>query len=147
MDAILTPGGPSYIDVNPRLVEPGNAWRAGLDLVDLLLRLSVGEAPAPRPPSAAGVCSHQLLLAVLAAAAGGRAAVTRELVAAARHAGPYRGSHEELTPIGGDLRAGLPVAVAAAATLLRPRIWRRLAGGAVQGYALTPEGWRAILAS
>jgi hypothetical protein len=147
LDAILTARGPSYIDVNPRLVEPGNAWRAGLDLVDLLLRVSTGEAPAPGPPPAAGVCTHQLLLAVLAAAGHGRAAVARELVAAARQAGPYRGSREELTPLRGDLRSGVPVAVAAAATLLRPRLWRRLAGGAVQSYALTPEGWRAILAS
>jgi hypothetical protein len=28
-DAILTDGGPVFIDVNPRLVEPGNAWRRG----------------------------------------------------------------------------------------------------------------------
>ena len=47
LDAILTPDGPSYIDVNPRLVEPGNAWRAGVDLVDALMRVSLGEAVWP----------------------------------------------------------------------------------------------------
>ena len=53
LDAILTPDGPSYIDVNPRLVEPGNAWRAGVDLVGALVGVSLGSdvavAPQPRP--------------------------------------------------------------------------------------------------
>jgi biotin carboxylase len=149
LDAILTRHGPCYIDVNPRLVEPGNAWRAGVDLVDALLKVSLsarGEA-APQPPGQAGVRTHQLLLAVLAAAAhGGRRAVLYEVRAAARHTGPYRGSREELTPTTGDWRAGAPVAVAAAATLIRPASWRWFAAGAVANYALTPKGWCAILA-
>ena len=33
LDVVLAPDGPRVIDVNPRLVEPGNAWRAGVDLV------------------------------------------------------------------------------------------------------------------
>ena len=37
---------PLLIDCNPRLVEPGNAYRAGTDLVDLLLRVSLGATPA-----------------------------------------------------------------------------------------------------
>jgi hypothetical protein len=151
LDAILTPQGPCYIDANPRLVEPGNAWRAGVDLVDVLLQVSLaerGEAlEAPLRPGRADVYTHQLLLAVLAAAEhGGRGAVLHELRNAARHTGPYRGSHEELTPTAGDWRAGVPVAVAAAALLVRPASWRWFASGAVANYALTPKGWQAILA-
>lgn len=151
LDAILTPQGPCYIDVNPRLVEPGNAWRAGVDLVDVLLRVSLaaqGERPAsPLQHGRADVRTHQLLLAVLAAAEhGGRRAVLYELRNAARHTGPYRGSLEELTPTAADWRAGVPVAVAAAATLIRPVSWRWFASGAVANYALTPKGWQAILA-
>ncbi len=37
---------PLLIDCNPRLVEPMNAYRSGVDLVGLLLRLSLGETPA-----------------------------------------------------------------------------------------------------
>jgi biotin carboxylase len=148
LDAILTSHGPCYIDVNPRLVEPGNAWRAGVNLVDALLEVSLsarGEAP-PQPPGQTDVRTHQLLLAVLAAAEhGGRRAVLYELRAAAQHTGPYRGSREELTPTSGDWRAGAPVAVAAAATLIRPASWRWFAAGAVANYALTPKGWQAIL--
>jgi biotin carboxylase len=148
LDAILTPQGPYYIDVNPRLVEPGNAWRAGVDLVDILLRLSLNEPTKPHEPGRADVRTHQLLLAVLAAAQRGRRAVLYELFDAARHAGPYRGSKEELTPLaGGDWRAAVPVTVAASAMLIRPAIWRWFASGAVASYALTPQGWRAILAT
>jgi hypothetical protein len=148
LDAILTPQGPCYIDVNPRLVEPGNAWQSGVDLVDILLRVSVGELPAPLPTGQAGVCTHQLLLAVLAAAEhGGRRSVVRELRDVMQRTGLYRESREELTPIVGDWRAGVPVAVASLATLIRPACWRWFASGAVANYALTARGWQAILAA
>ena len=146
LDAILTPDGPSYIDVNPRLVEPGNAWRAGVDLVDALMRVSLGEAVSPLPPPRPGVRTHQLLLAVLGAAqhGDGRRGVARELVLAAAHRGPYAGSAEELTPLRGDPVAAVPVAAAALATLVNPAAHRFFTGGAVDSYALTPEAWERI---
>ena len=60
-DAILAGDGPRYIDINPRLVEPGNARRAGVDLVTPMLepgRRRHARGPAARPrgrgdPSAA----------------------------------------------------------------------------------------------
>ena len=54
-DAILTPDGPRYIDVNPRLVEPANARRAGVDLVGPLLSLAGGDTP-PVQPAAGPAC-------------------------------------------------------------------------------------------
>ena len=44
-------GTPYYFDCNPRLVEPMSAVFAGLDLVELLLRVSRGETPAAVPES------------------------------------------------------------------------------------------------
>ena len=148
-DAILAQDGPVYIDINPRLVEPGNAWRAGVDLVAALLGVAAGAAPAPQAPGAAGVATHQLLLAVLGAAqhAGTRRAVLAELGSAARRAGSYRRSAEELTPLRGDLRAVVPLAAASLATLIRPATWRAFSSGAVTSYALTPQAWRAIIAA
>jgi hypothetical protein len=145
LDAMLTPEGPCYIDVNPRLVEPGNAWRSGVDLVDVMLRISVGQSPAPLPPGRGHVRTHQLLLAVLAGAARDRAAVVRELVDAACGRGPYQHSQEELTPLRGDPLAGVPLMLASVATLLRPATWRWFATGAVSNYALTPDGWQMIV--
>ena len=54
-DAILTGDGPVYIDINPRLVEPGNAWRSGVDLVAALLEVARASrqqsSPRGRPGS------------------------------------------------------------------------------------------------
>jgi hypothetical protein len=145
LDAILTTDGPCYIDVNPRLVEPGNAWRSGVNLVELMLRISLGEVPPPVPPGRSGVRTHQLVLAVLAAAQHGRLAVLRELFDAVRGRGAYFASREELTPLRGDPRAGVPLWLASLATLAQPPLWRRFASGAVSSYALTPRGWQIIL--
>jgi len=146
-DAILTSTGPRYIDLNPRLVEPANARRSGVDLVTPLLELACGWAPRPQPPGQAGVRTHQLLLAVLGAAqhTGRRRAVLAEVLAAARHTGDYRGSAEELTPLRGDLRSATPLALALTALMIQPSAWHRFVGGSVRHYSLTPEGWRALL--
>jgi hypothetical protein len=147
-DAILTPDGPVYIDLNPRLVEPGNARRAGVDLVTPMLELALGGAPPDQAPGRADVSTHQLLLAVLGAAqhTGRRRAVVRELAAAAHHSGDYHASVEELTPVRGDLRAAIPLAAAVIAVMARPSTWRRFAAGSVRNYSLTPDGWRQLMA-
>ena len=48
-------GPPLYLDCNPRLVEPMNARAAGLDLAEILVRVSCGEARANQPQGHAGV--------------------------------------------------------------------------------------------
>jgi hypothetical protein len=145
LDAVLTDDGPSYIDLNPRLVEPGNAWRAGVDLVGTLLAVSLAERPAASGPGRSGVRTHQLLLGVLdAAARGRRREVARELVNGIRRRGPYADSHEELTPTQGDPRAAVPVALVAGASLLRPALGASFSRGAVSSYALTGPAWERI---
>jgi hypothetical protein len=146
-DAILTDSGPVFIDVNPRLVEPGNAWRSGVDLTGAMLQVACGAVPAVQPTGRPGVSTHQLLLAVLGAGANGRGrrGAVAEILAALARAGSYRGSAEELTPVRGDPLAAVPVLVAALALLIRPALWRRLSGGAVADYALTPAGWQSLL--
>ncbi len=148
LDAVVTDDGPRYIDVNPRLVEPGNAWRSGVDLVGALLESAGGHMPGVQPPGRVDVVTHQLLLAVLGAAQhrGTRRAVLAELRDAGLHRASYRGSTEELTPARRDLRTIIPVAAASLATLVRPAAWTAFSSAAVTNYALTPAGWRAILA-
>src|SRR5258708_5665880 len=146
-DAILTAAGPVFIDINPRLVEPRNAWRSGVAPVGALLDVARGGVPEAQPPGRPGVAPHQLLLAILGAAAEGRGrrGLAAEIGAALTRAGLYRGSAEELTPVRGDPRAALLVLAAAAAMLVRPALWRRLASGSVADYALTPAGWDSLL--
>jgi predicted ATP-grasp superfamily ATP-dependent carboligase len=143
LDAVLTEAGPLYIDVNPRLVEPGNAWHSGLDLVEALIGVSIGRVVEPALPRT-GVRTHQTLLAVLRAAERGRPAVLREVSLAATGRGPYAGSIEELTPAQGDRLACLPVVAAALVTAIRPQAASWFTEGAVAAYALTPGAWNRI---
>jgi biotin carboxylase len=148
LDAVLTPAGPSYIDVNPRLVEPANAQRSGVDLVGSLLDLSLGRRVAPSDPGRPGVLTHQLLLAILGEAqrGGGRRGVAAELVQAARGRGTYAGSREELTPLAGDALAAVPVTAVAASLMAYPGAYSWFTSGAVANYSLTAGAWRQIVA-
>ena len=150
-DVILGPDGPVVIDVNPRLVEPVNAARSGVDLVGAMLDVALhgagrGPRPAPQPDSRPDVATHQLLLNLLGAAQHERTrrAVLRELGGAALRTGPYRGSTEELTPSAHDRRTLIPVAVVAAATLALPSAWERFSSSNIASYAITPEGWAQL---
>ena len=50
VDAIVVEGRAFIIDVNPRLVEPGNALAAGTDLVSALLAVTLGAPAVVTPP-------------------------------------------------------------------------------------------------
>lgn len=146
-DAILTDAGPVYIDLNPRIVEPVNALRAGVDLVGAMLAVSCGEDPAPQPWPKAGVRTHQLVLALAAAAGRGRRSVLRELLQVGTRTGAYRHSTEELTPLRADPYSAIPTVYLAGALLLNPRSATRFTGGVVSNYALTAQAWRNIVAA
>jgi biotin carboxylase len=141
-DVILSGRGrePQFVDINPRLVEPVNAFRSGVDLAGTLVEVArTGHAPA-QPPGDPGVRTHQLLLAVLGAARQGRRrAVLRELGQALTRTGDYRGSTEELAP-----GWSLPVLAAALATVAAPAAGRWFADGATSAYSLTPAAWQEL---
>jgi hypothetical protein len=145
-DVILGPDGPQFIDINPRLVEPVNAYRSGVDLVGALVDAARGGTAEPQPAGQPGVQTHQLLLAVLGAAqhGGRRRDVARQLAAALSGRDGFRASTEELTPLRHDPRTAVPVAIAALATLIRPAAWRHFTSGSVGAYALTPAAWHHI---
>jgi predicted ATP-grasp superfamily ATP-dependent carboligase len=146
LDVILAEEGPVVIDVNPRLVEPMNAFRAGVDLVGAVLALALGQHPPVQPWGKPGVRTFQLLLAILGAANdGSRAGIVRELVRAVRHQEPYTQASEELTPVRGDPIAAIPVMVAAMATLLHPPLWHAFHSSAVASYSLTSAAWDEIV--
>jgi hypothetical protein len=149
VDAIVDADQPFVIDVNPRLVEPGNALAAGTDMVSALLAVALRRSVAPSPPSRPGVRTHQLLMAILGAAqrTGQRRSVMTEIVRALSHRGVYRGSREELLPWRGDRRTVVLPLAATLATLVRPDFWRFFTDGAVSGYALAPQGWHQLRAS
>ncbi|HEV7408136.1 MAG TPA: ATP-grasp domain-containing protein [Bradyrhizobium sp.] len=130
-------GSHLFIDCNPRLVEPMSASLAGLDLVDLLLRVSQGKIPEPAPDSREGVRTHLAMQALLGCAArdGTRREIFRECTRVAARRGPYTGSIEELTPARRDWISAVPLAMIALALLANPK----LAG------TLSKKGWGAHL--
>ena len=143
VDAIVVDARAYVIDVNPRLVEPGNAQAAGTDTVSALLAVAMGTRPVTTPPSRTGVRTHQFLMALLGAAqrTGRRRSVLAEIVRCLRGSGVYADSTEELLPRKGDRRTVILPVAAAVATLIRPSMWRAFTDGAVARYALTAQGW------
>jgi predicted ATP-grasp superfamily ATP-dependent carboligase len=137
---------PLLIDCNPRLVEPMNAHRAGVDLVDLLLRVSRGETPAPLAEGRAGVRTHLAMQALLGSASrdGTRRDIIRECGRIAGGKGPYRDSTEELTPVRLDWLGAVPLAMTAALLLASPRIATRLARGGFGAHLLDAASIKAI---
>ena len=122
-------GTPLLIDCNPRLVEPMSAFLAGLDLVDLLLRVSQGETPVAASESHAGVRTHLAMQALLGSALreGTRRGIVRECWHLLRGTGPYAGSTEELTPVRLDWISAVPLAAIAIALLAAPQLAASLA--------------------
>jgi predicted ATP-grasp superfamily ATP-dependent carboligase len=133
VDYILRDDGdtPLLIDCNPRLVEPMNAYLAGVDLVGLLLRVSQGEVPAALPESRAGVRTHLAMQALLGCASRGgtRRDVMCECWRLLTGAGPFADSAEELTPVRLDWLSAVPLAMTAILLLLAPKLAIRLARG------------------
>ncbi|MDO9563370.1 MAG: ATP-grasp domain-containing protein [Bradyrhizobium sp.] len=135
VDCIMRDDGtpPLLIDCNPRLVEPMSAYLAGLDLVGLLLRVSLGEVPAVAAESRAGVRTHLAMQALLGCASRGGS--RRDLIAEgwnlATGGGPYAGSTEELTPVQLDWISAVPLAIIAMVLLAAPG----------RGVALARGGW------
>ncbi|MEA2944156.1 MAG: hypothetical protein QOD09_4685, partial [Bradyrhizobium sp.] len=130
-------GSHRFIDCNPRLVEPMSAYLAGLDLVDLLLRVSQGKTPEPAPDSREDVRTHLAMQALLGCAArhGTRRETFRECVRLIAGRGPYAGSVEELTPLRRDWISAVPLAMIALALLADPKL----------ATALSKKGWGAHL--
>ena len=130
-------GSHLFIDCNPRLVEPMSAYLAGLDLVDLLLRVSQGKTPEPAPDSREGVRTHLAMQVLLGCAARGgtRREIFRECMRVTARRGPYADSVEELTPVRRDWISAVPLAMTALALLANPK----LAG------TLSKKGWGAHL--
>lgn len=146
-DVILGPDGPKFTDINPRLVEPMNAFLSGTDLIRALMDIAFA-APAGRPRDGRpDVRTRQTLLGILGAAGdrSRRSDVIAELWHTMLRTGEDRGWTEELTPLRYDPLAVVPGLIAAAATVIHPAAWRHFTGGSVNAYSLTPEAWQQIV--
>jgi len=128
-----------HIECNPRTVEPANAAASGVDLPGLQLRLSIGEHPDPVPPGQEGIRTHSSLAILLGTAVyrRSRSAILVEAFRLAFHCGPYKLSHECLTPILHDFPSLIPLAMVTGRALLSPISIEQFAASAVKAYSVT----------
>jgi hypothetical protein len=141
---------PSYIECNPRTVEPGNAAVSGVNLPDLQVRLTLGEQIASAPHvGVAGVRTHGTIALLLGAAAYRRTrrAVVGELARAAGRRGCYQASAEQLTPLLTDPPSSAAFAFVAVQALASPRHATEIAGKAVARYSITARAIGTVTAA
>jgi predicted ATP-grasp superfamily ATP-dependent carboligase len=134
-------GTPRFIDANPRLVEPMNAWLSGVDLPGALLRISLGETAPAQGAGREGVITRLGLMGLLDAARqrNRRRDVLREIVLLASGTGRYHGSREELVPLLTDPWCAIPLGVVIARLLRDPASASRFSESTVAAYSLTPR--------
>jgi biotin carboxylase len=142
LDYLHQQGDPSYIECNPRTVEPGNATASGVNIPDLQVRLTLGErlTSPPRTPRA-GVRTHGTIALVLGAAAyeGTPRAVAAQLSRALARRGCYRASAEQLTPVLRDPPSAAALVFVAAQALASPRQATAMARRTTARYSITQE--------
>jgi predicted ATP-grasp superfamily ATP-dependent carboligase len=132
-------GTPHFIDANPRLVEPMNAWLSGVDLPGALLRISLGQTPPTQADGRDGVLTRLGLMGLLDAARQRSRDVLREIGLLASSAGRYRGSREELVPLLTDPWCAIPLGVVVTRLLRNPATAARFSDTTVAAYSLTPQ--------
>ena len=152
LDYLFEPasGQPCYIEANPRLVEPMNAALSGVNLADILVRLSLGETFAGKPIQLGhpGVRTHSLLATLLGTAARERSrrAVIGEASRMIGRQGAYQNSREDLTPLGTDPLSAVPLAVVGVQLLVDPARAAGISRQAISTYAMTQATVETIVA-
>ena len=136
-----TSATPYFIDANPRLVEPMNAWFSGVDLPGALLQVSLGETPPTQPEGRAGVLTRLGLMGLLDAARRRqrRRDILKEIALLACYSGRYRGTREELVPLWTDPCCAIPLAVVVTKLMLAPESAAKISQSTVAAYCLTPK--------
>jgi hypothetical protein len=68
-----------------------------------------------------------------------------EALCLAFHRGPYKGSHECLTPVLHDFSSLIPLAIVAGRALFSPISIEQLSASAVKAYSVTPEAIEQVV--
>ena len=129
---------PQYIEANPRIGETVNAWLSGLNLCELVVRISLGERVDGVEPSRDGVASHTGFIILLSDAFAGasRWELVRRMASMWTGKSPFDVSQSEMTRLREDWQSFLPAAATCARMLAFPRTARRLSKGTVDHYSL-----------
>lgn len=148
LDYLHLDGRPSFIECNPRTIEPGNAAAAGVDLPALTIALTRGDdLPAVPLLTRAGVRTRSTMAIALGAAEQShtrRAILAGLTTSLRRRRPPLQGSTEVLTPVLADPPSLIPFTVAVGTVLAKPAQVTSLASGTVETYAVTPAAIQRV---
>jgi hypothetical protein len=141
-------GRPEYIEANPRIGETVNAMLSGVNLADLLVRISHGELldGPPLLTTKLGVRTRSFFMILLSRAieGAGRRRLLGEMRRKRRGEGLYADSQDELTRPGQDLWSLGPSAWIALQLLANPRLSHRIVAKSIANYSLPASATRAI---
>jgi len=139
---------PQYIEANPRIGETVNALLSGVNLPEMLLRVSRGESPRSVPAGKPGIRTQSFMMILMSMAfdGGGRCDLIRELHRFRSGQGLYENSQDELTRPSVDPLSRLPQTWIAAQLLLWPALARRIVAKTVKNYSLPEAAINSIKA-
>lgn len=139
---------PQYIEANPRIGETVNALLSGVNLPELLLRVSRGESPEKAALGKPGVRTQSFLMILLSLAfdGGGRCDLIREIRQFRSGRGLYENSQDELTRPEADPLSRLPRIWITTQLLAWPRLARRIVAKTVKNYSLPQSATQSIKA-
>jgi hypothetical protein len=139
-------GRAEYIEANPRIGETVNAMLCGVNLADLVVRISLGEEVEAVGPGKVGVRSHVGFLGLLSQAINGanRRQLGAEIWRMRTHRGHYQGSRDETTQPRQDWLSLIPATAITLQLLLCPASARNLVQRTVDNYSLPESAARHI---
>jgi predicted ATP-grasp superfamily ATP-dependent carboligase len=139
-------GQPEYIECNPRIGETVNAMLSGINLPELVVRISRGESPLPHPRGRDGVRTHNLFMILLSAAFDGqsRQMLLHEIRECAAGRGIYANSTDEITRPHDDPLSRLPRYWITLQLLAYPAIARRIVSKTIANYSLPESATETI---
>ena len=142
LDYLHEDGRPTFIECNPRTVEPGNAAASGVNIPDLQVRLTLGqELPSPPRRGRPGVRTHGTIALLLGAASRSRSrrSVLAQICGSLARRGVYAHSSEQLTPVIRDPPSLLPGVFVLARLLQSPGQAVDLSARTVAAYSIGPS--------
>ncbi len=142
LDFIYHDEKPYYIECNPRMVEPANAERAGVNFPEILINLSSGKRiPQKLLIGKPGVKTHSTMALLLGTAerTKSRAELFRMLWKCVTLSGSFKDSFEVLTPVLQDPFSIIPILSVLLRLLINPCNVRKIANTAIKNYSVTLE--------
>lgn len=129
-----------FIECNPRMVEPGNAAKSGINFPEIIISIITGTYNKKDIQiGKVGVKTHSTLAIMLGTAYNTkkRIPIISVLFNSLFHRGRFKGSTEVLTPIKNDLKSILPIVVTLVKLLCNPNTADTVSGSAVSNYSIS----------